>query len=311
MKKGAIGTVILFMTLIGLAYAEELVVVAGPHGGDLFLIGEKLSALLTDNELTIRMAPSDGDVESIASVIDGSADLAVVDSLRAYEASLGIGSLSGAKKKGLSAVAVVGLTVEHFILRGPIMDGEGITDFADKIIYIGADGDPSRHAALAILASVGVDSFSEAGQDWDPLTSAEMMIDGAIDGAIYSGAVPLAAVSHIASIMGDNVAFLDVPDGILAGMRKTWPVWFPFVIPEGTYQGMDEPYKTVARPILLVAARTLDKETIKRLLIRLFSDSNRETLLGLPYPISEPMSLTYCPIKLHPGAVEYFRQKGY
>jgi TRAP transporter TAXI family solute receptor len=311
MRTWTIGIIILFSLAIGSACAEELVLVAGPREGDLARIGERIAGMITNDKLVIRTAPSEDDQKSIEALRDGSADLAVVDSLCAYEASLGVGRFSSTKVKGLTAVAVVGLSVEHFMILTDLAAGGDLTDLQDKIIYVGPDGGSAGYTARTILASTGIGSFSEVGYDWDFSTAGELMIDGTIDGAIYQGGVPLDVVSYITSVMGDHVSFLEVPDDMLAQIRKSWPVWFPFVMPEGTYAGMARPYKTVAQPILLVAAKTLGVKTVRELLDRLFADENRVLLSTPPYPVTESMSPTYCPIRFHPGAAEYFKEKGY
>jgi hypothetical protein len=94
-------------------------------------------------------------------------------------------------------------------------------------------------------------------------------------------------------------------------MRAQWPIWFPYTVPEKTYPHMDKPYNTVARPIVLIAAQPLDRKTVEELLTNLFAEANSRTLPKLTFPITESMSFTYCPIKFHPGAADYFRQKGY
>jgi TRAP-type uncharacterized transport system substrate-binding protein len=138
-----------------------------------------------------------------------------------------------------------------------------------------------------------------------------LMIDGTFDGAVFSGIASLDPVSHLTSKMGGNIALLGVPDEILVSIRSQWPIWLPYVVPEKTYPAVDKPYETIARPILLVAAQHLDNATVKDLLSRLFEKAGDPSATGLPYPLTESMTLTYCPIKLHPGAADFFKERGH
>ncbi len=314
MKKGAFSLcILLILTYIGTGRAEELVLAVGSNGGDTARIGFTLAEILSDNSLTVKAVESAGDTESIARIVSGSADLAVVDSLSAYEAALGIGTFSPAKKGGVPAAAVVGLSVEHFLLAASIRDPKDITALSGKILYLGPGNDTEAHAAKIIIGASGVESFFEVGDDWDYDTAAELMVDGTFDGAVFSGIVPITAVSRLTSTMGAHLVLLTVPDDKLMAIRDRWPVWFPYVVAGNSYPAVDEPYETVARPILLLASQDLDKATVKAVLTRLYEDEKaggREPT-GLPYPLTESMTQTYCPIRLHPGAAEYFKEQGY
>jgi uncharacterized protein len=311
MKKWLLALCILLsLSCIGSAGAEELVLAVGPAGGDMARLGVSLASILSDAAMTVKAVESAGDPESIARIASGSADLAVVDSLSAYEAALGIGEFPSGKRGSAPAAAVVGFSVEHFVLIGSTKDQKDITALSGKILYLGPNNDPETNAARTIISALEIDSFFEVGTDWDYETAAELMIDGTFDGAVFSGVVPLKPVSRLTSAMGSHLVLLTIPDEKLITLRNRWPVWFPYVVPGGTYPGIDEPYETVARPILLLAAQGLDKARVKEVLSRLFERAGGPAATGLPAPLTESMTQAYCPIKLHPGAAEYFKERG-
>ncbi len=302
--------ILLLALAAGYVRAEELVLTVGPRGGDIARVGSALARIMSDKTTTVKTVESKGDTESIGGLLSGSADLAVVDSLSAYEASLGIGRFSDGRKKGTLAAAVVGLLVEHFIMVASAEDQKDITALSGKILYLGPKDDPETYAATILVSALGVASFYEVGLDWDYATAAELMVDGTFDGALFSGIAPVYPVSHVTSIMGPNVVLLEVSGENLARIRGQWPIWFPYVVPEGTYPSIDKPYETIARPILLLAAGSLDRATVDSLLTRLFDKANELSSAGLSYKISPSMTPAYCPIKFHPGAADYFKEHG-
>lgn len=312
MKKGLFSlTILLSLVCINTAGAEELVLAVGPRGGAMAHIGFTLARIVSDGSISVRAVESAGDAESIERIVAGSADLAVVDSLSAYEAALGIGSFSADGKGKAPAAAVVGLSVEHFLLAASIRDANDIGALSGKILYLGQGKSPGAEAAKVILGASGIESFYEVGADWDYDTAAELMLDGTFDGAVFSGVVPIDAVSRLTSRMGGHVVLLTIPDEKLIGIRDRWPIWFPYVVAGDTYPAVDRPYETIARPILLLAARGLDKARVKAVLTSLFKETGPTGTPGLPYPLTESMTRSYCPIRLHPGAAEYFKQGGY
>jgi TRAP transporter TAXI family solute receptor len=296
--------------VVGHACAEELILSAGPADSDTARIGSVLARIMSGDTAAVRMVESKDDTETIEALFSGSTDLAVVDSLSAYEASLGIGRFSAGRKKGLLAAAVVGLLVDHFLLATSAEDPEGVTALSGKMLYLGPDDDPDTYAARTIISSLGIASFYEVGFDWNYDTAAELMIDGTFDGAVFSGIVPVAPVSHVTSIMGRHVTLLQVSGEDLAKIRGQWPIWFPYVVAEKTYPSVDEAYETIARPILLLAAQKLDRKTVTALLVRLFSEPGNSEGAALSYKIDPSMTPAYCPIRLHPGAADYFKGHG-
>lgn len=312
MKVKLMCLVVLFLfALSGPVGAQELVLAVGPGGSDMAAMGSALAAILTGKTTTVRAVESAGDSESIARVVSGAADLAVVDSLSAYEAALGIGRFGPTNKAGAPAAAVVGLSVEHFLLVAPAENAADIGALSGKILYLGPDSDPGTHAAATILNASGIESFFEVGNDWDYDTAAELLIDGTFDGAVFSGAVPLDAVSHLVSTMGAHIILLGISNEKLVRIRDRWPIWFPYVVAGGSYPGIEKPYETIARPILLLAAEALENTTVESLLSGLFENPGVTPPVGLPAFPTESMTRTYCPIRIHPGAADYFRERGF
>jgi TRAP transporter TAXI family solute receptor len=302
--------ILLAILTTGTAQADELVLAVGSGTSDTARIGYALAGLLSGSGTTVTTLESGGDTGSIRRLLAGSADLAVVDSLSAYEAVVGAGNSPSAHRRGLLAAAVVGLSVEHFLLITSSGDRDDITALSGKIVYLGPDGDPGTRAARTIITFSGIESFFEAGTNWSYGTAAELMIDGSFDGAAFSGIMPLSPVSHVTSAMRGHIVLLGIPDGELTDLRGRWPVWFPYTVPEGTYAAVDDPYETIARPILLLAAQGLETKTVTGLLSRLFEKAADPASTGLPYPLDESMTITYCPLKLHPGAADYFADHG-
>lgn len=284
---------------------SELTLVSGPEGSYLWELGNHISSVLNSkgdtDSFKVRFLTTGSDEESIRRLFatSGPANIAVVDSITAYMVEEGIGEFAGGPTCEISAIAVVGLEVEHFVLIDTLVEGGDIMDFTEKLIYLGREGDYRRDVSITLLNSVGVDTFFEAGSEWDYDTVAELMVDGSVDGAVFSGTPTVDAVYHLKKVMGDGLVLLEVPDALLSQMRMILPVWSPYIIAPNTYPGQKGPVLTIARPIVLVVSKALDDKTVKMLLEGYFSEID-----------SLNTNFNYNTRGFHPGAVEFFEERG-
>ncbi|MBN1571727.1 MAG: TAXI family TRAP transporter solute-binding subunit [Deltaproteobacteria bacterium] len=309
---------LLFVLIISLVSAsEELKMVCGPKNSDMWKLSNHIGSALTEVKISskgggpdVQLISSSGPYESIKMLFSHDSNLAIVDALSAYEATSGVGRFSKLLRRDVLALAVLGLEVEHFVLVSAKSEKNNVLDMTEKMIYLGRKGDYRRYGAYVSLKSLGVENFHEGGNEWDYETSAELMIDGSIDGAVYFGIPPVKAVQDIKKVMGSSLVILSVDDSAVSELRGSSPIWFSHTIAANKYPKQKEPVVTVAKPILLVSTRSLNKKTAKALLSDLFDAKSMEYLNSVNLPIDAQMSQRYKVIEYHPGAVEFFKSGG-
>lgn len=317
MKKAFFFTLLFIFTVPLVSASEELKMVSGPKNSDLWRISNYVGSALTEAKVSskgggpdVRLMPSSGPYESIKKLFSHTAEVAVVDALSAYEATSGAGRFSKLLRRDVLALAVLGLEVEHFVLVSAKSESNDVSDMAEKMVYLGRRGDYRRYGAYVSLKSTGIENFYEGGVEWDYDTSAEMMIDGSIDGAVYFGTPPVKAVQDIKKIMGSALVILSVDESKISEMRGSYPIWFSYTIAANKYPKQKEPILTLAKPVLLVSTRSLNKKTAKSLLSSLFDTKSLEYLNSVDLPIDAQMSRKYKVIEYHPGAEEFYKDGG-
>lgn len=308
MKKGLICSVVLILALTFVSEAEELKMICGPKNSDIWELSNHLTSALTKARknsngsiVDVRLVSSSGPYESIRRLFSHDSDVAVVDALTAYEASKGLGGFSDLLRRDVLALAVIGLEVNHFVLVSSKAANNDISDFNEKMLYLGRRGDYRRHGAFVSLKSCGIETVFEGGSEWDYDTSAELMIDGSIDGAVYIGIPPVKAVSDLRKVMGNALVIFTIDDAKVSEMREFFPVWFSHTIPARTYARQEEPILAVARPILLVATKSLDKKRAEGLVSGIFDGECAGHLISVGHPVNIEMSRKYRIIEYHPG----------
>lgn len=286
--------------------------ISGPKNSDIWKLSNHVaSALIKSKEnsnkggVDVRLVSSSGPYESIKRLFSHDSDVAVVDALSAYDASTGKGLFSDLLRRDILALAVLGLEVEHFVLVSSKTEKNDISDIAEKMLYLGRKGDYRRYGAFVSLKACGIETFFEGGAEWDYNTSAELMIDGSIDGAVYIGIPPIKSVSDLKKIMGNALIILTINDSKISEIREFIPVWFPHTIPAKTYTKQDVPILTIAKPILLVSTKSLDKKRADSLVSSLFNEESVGYLDSVGHPVNVEMSRKYKVIKYHPGVREF------
>ena len=313
MKKLFLFTIILTLAVTLVSTADELKIICGPKNSDLWKLSNHVTSALTEAKIgsrkggvDVRLISSSGPYESIKMLYSHNADFAVVDALSAYNASKGKGRFSDLLRRDIVALAVMGLEVEHYVLMSSTLTENDLTAITEKMLYLGKRGDYRRHAASMSLKTFGVETFYDGGIEWDYGTSAELMLDGSIDGAVYMGIPPIEAVTYLKKIMGNTLIILNVDYSAITKMQGFFPVWFPYTISANTYPKQGKPIITVAKPILLVTTRSFNKKTAKGLVSSLFDKKSTEYLSSVNFPITEEMSHKYKILEYHPGANEFF-----
>jgi TRAP transporter TAXI family solute receptor len=312
MKKGLFLALILILAVTFVSEAEELKMICGPKGSDIWELSNHITSALTRARKNsnrsiadVRLVSSSGPYESIRRLFSRDSDVAVVDALTAYEASRGLGGFSDLVRRDVLALAVLGLEVDHFVLVSSKAANNDISDFNEKMLYLGKRGDYRRHGAFVSLKSCGIETVFEGGSEWDYDTSTELMIDGSIDGAVYIGIPPVKAVSDLRKVMGNALVIFTIDEAKILEMREFFPVWFSHTIPARTYARQNEPIITVARPILLVATKSLDKKRAEGLVSSIFDGECAGHLTSVGHPVSLEMSRKYRVIEYHPGVREF------
>ncbi len=313
MKKLFLFTLLFLLTISFVSASEELKMVCGPKNSDMWKLSNHISSALTEVKVgskrggpDVRLISSSGPYESIKTLFSQTSDVAVIDALSAYEATSGKGRFSELLRRDVLALAVVGLEVEHFVLVSSKSEKNDVSDMTEKMVYLGRRGDYRRYGAYVSLKSLGVENFHEGGAEWNYDTSAELMIDGSIDGAVYFGIPPVKAVNDIKKIMGGALVILSVDESKISEMRKSYPVWFSYTVAANKYPKQKEPIVTLAKPVLLVSTRSLNKKTARGLLSCLFNAKSVEYLNSVQLPIDAQMSRRYKVIEYHPGAEEFY-----
>jgi uncharacterized protein len=282
----------------------DLTLATGNPGGVFHRYGDALAAVL-NRRLTgviARTRATDASVENVRLVASGGADLGFSLADTAADAVRGTGSFD--RPRRLTALA---RTYDSFVQLVVRADStvEDLRDLRGRRVGLGAPGSGTRVVARRILAEAGLgtDAVRVASESLEQ--SAASLRDRRIAAFFFVSGVPNSAVAALAA----DVPIRLVPlDRWVPGMVDTYgPEYGPGPIPASTY---DVPgIETVSVKNYVLADPAMPVELAYAITRVMFEAQPQIAALapGVRQP-SLGAAIFTSPVRLHPGAVRYYRQ---
>lgn len=294
----------------GSAQAQtNLSIATGGTGGTYYPLGGGLAELIsTEIEGYKAVAEVTGaSVENMGLVHRRDSDLAIALADTVHQAYHGGERFNGNRLDVLAIASLYPNAVQIVTLAD-----SGITSLADlagKRVSVGAPGSGTEVNAKALLESNGM-SF----EDFDVRSlnfneSADALRDGDIDAGFWSVGPPTSSIVSLANTR--DISLLSLSAEEVANAREAVPVFAPYKLRAGIYEGLEAPTSTIGIPNVLTVNSGMSDDLaykVTRLLFEKVED------LRAIHPAADDttveFSLESTPIPLHPGAVRYYEEVG-
>jgi len=263
-------------------------------------------------KLRITAETSSGFVENIRLVGRGETELALTGGPDVFNALRSTGQYKGEPAySDIRGLAVTYTSAISWNARDGIAKVE---DLAGKTVSVGPPGSALSSVGELILDAYGLkDKVKILRLSFDE--SARAYVDGTID-AFVGGPPPYPAVMQAGAQKKINILSVD-----LEHIRKmqAWAPVVPYTIPAKSYDWMDKEALTIGFLGYLIANKSVSDEAVYELLKVNLSPAGVEYLKGnhkvwrmweTPDYIARDGAFANEGLKLHPGAVRYWKEKG-
>jgi len=294
----------------GAAQAEtNLSIATGGTGGTYYPLGGGLAELIS-NEIDGYKAVAEvtgASVENMGLVHRQDSDLAIALADTVHQAYHGGDRFNG-NKLDVAAIASLYPNAVQIVT----LADSGITslsDLAGKRVSVGAPGSGTEVNAKALLESNGLSfgDFDERSLNFNE--SADAIRDGDIDAAFWSVGPPTSSIVSLATTR--DIALVSLSEQEVANAREAVPVFAPYQLRAGIYEGLDAPTNTIGIPNVLTVNTAMSEELAYQITKLLFE---KEEDLRAIHPAANDttveFSLGSTPIPLHPGAIRYYEEIG-
>jgi len=310
MKRAMIAT-ILALTLAGPAAAQQqLSVATGGTGGVYFPIGGGIAELInTHIEGYQAVAEVTGaSVENMGLISRGDSDLALALSDTVYQAFTGTGAFEGRQLPELRALASVYPNAVQIVA---LADSgiTGLEDLRGKRVSVGAPGSGTEVNASTILAENGITDADFTAQRLNFNETADALRDGTIDAGFWSVGPPTSSILNLAATRA--ITLIPLSEEEIGRAQEAEPVFAPYTLAAGIYDGVDAAVPTISIPNALVVSADMDEELAYQITRTIFEFVDE---LRAIHPAANDTTVEFTmastPIPLHPGALRYFEEIG-
>jgi len=290
-------------------------------GGTYYPVGVAISTLTKvklepKQKLGMSAISSAGSGENVKLLRDGEAQFAIMQGLYGYYARTGTGPIeSEGPQENLRSVSMLWQNVEHFVIRSEFAETGSIEDMAalkGKTMALGSQNSGTIGSNRTILSGFGID----IDNDYDLLyggygPAAEAVQNGQAAGMGTPAGVPVSAVTQLFSTAGDDVTLLSFSPEQIVTANGDRDLWTEYLIPGGTYPGLDEDVTTIAQPNFLATSADLPEEDVYEITKTMYENL---AFLQAIHPATKAMALEKAiaglPLPLHPGALRYYEEAG-
>ncbi|PAU78317.1 TAXI family TRAP transporter solute-binding subunit [Halomonas salipaludis] len=291
-----------------LAAAQQLSIATGGTGGVYYPIGGGFAEMINDHiegaDATAEVTGAS--VENMGLIMRGDADLALALADTVYQAYNGTGDFEQRQIENIRALASVYPNAVQLVTLAE-SDIESLADLEGKRVSVGAPGSGTELNARALLEANGMsyDDFNPQRLNFNE--TADAIRDGDIDAGFWSVGPPTSSILNLAATR--DIRLIGFSDEEIANAQEDEPVFAPYELAAGMYDGMDEAVQTIGIPNVLVVNSDMDEELAYELTKLLFEHTDE---LIAVHPAANDTTIEFTmestPVPLHPGAIRYFEE---
>ncbi|MCC2113502.1 MAG: TAXI family TRAP transporter solute-binding subunit, partial [Hyphomicrobiales bacterium] len=306
------------MVPAGPAAAEDAnyILATASTGGTYYPVGVALATLTKvklqpKHKIGMSAINSAGSGENVRLLREKEAQFAILQGLYGYYAATGTGPIEAdGKQTHLRSITMLWQNVEQIIAAADMAKTGTVDDLMAMKggkAAMGKKNSGTIGSNRTILGNLGIDidnDFELVYAGYGP--SAEALQNGQVSVISTPAGVPTGAVTKLFASAGSSVKALSFTDAQAEKANGGMGLWTRYVIPAGTYPGLDTDWETIAQPNFLAVHADVPEEHVY-----LFTKTVYENLpfLQAIHPATKAMALEKAlaglPMPLHPGAARY------
>ena len=251
-----------------------------------------------------------GSVENVRAVADGTLDMALSQADVAYYAYFGKNIFADEPPmKGLRAIANLYPELVHLVAR-PDADIHSVADLRGKRVSLGEEASGTRVIARDILDAYGLGE-SDVDADYNTLGKAsDRLLAGDLDAFFMVGGYPLSAIADAAE--AGDITLVPIAGAEADRILKEHMFFTAAIVPAGAYSGVQET-QTVSIGAQLIVSAALNDDLVYQITQALWHPTNR-ALLDSGHPdgvrIRIESAVEGIAVPVHRGAARYYEEMG-
>ena len=291
----------------------RLSIATGNTGGVYYPYGGGLARVISQSvpHVDATAEVTNASVDNLKLIQLGKADIAFVLTDTLDDAIHGRGPFSKAPVQARTLAVLYPNYTQVATIEGKNINR--LADLRGHVVSTGSPGSGTEVIAFRVLRAAGLDPDKDIRkQSMSVNASVDALKDGKIDAFFWSGGLPTASLLDLASTVGITAKLIP-NDEVLPTLREQYTpgLYFPLVIPKGTYQGVNEDSGSVGVANALVVENTMSDDLAYELTKVLFE---KKAELAAIHPEAKKLDLATAvaasPAAFHPGAIRFYKEHG-
>jgi len=294
--------------------AQQLAIATGTTGGVYYPLGGALANYLSRDipGMSATVEVTGGSTANLQLLGAGRVGMVLAQVDASVDAIRGAGPFRG---RVVPARAIAVLYTNR--MQVVTVASTGIRSMADlkgKRISTGAPGSATELFALRLVEAAGLDIGRDfrARERLSPAESTNAIRDGKLDAYFFVSGVPTSAITDLAATPGVQIVLIDHADLHQKITEKNGPVYFPEVIPAGTYPGQQTENRQLSVGNIMAVREDMPAELVTSILrvtwnhredwARVHAEARNFKLEG--------QKTAAAGIPWHPAAIAFWREQG-
>lgn len=193
------------------------------------------------------------------------------------------------------------------------LKGSGINtiyDIKGKHVSVGAPASGTEFKTDLIFKALGISYNDFRVHRLSFTETANALKDRTIDVGIWDVAAPTSSIMDLA--VTRDIVLIPFSDEDMQKIIDAYPFYSPFVLPADSYRGVDYPVSNPSVWNSVLCNADLPDDLVYQLVKAVFEHQDYLKMIHPFAAYSTPENaMVATPIPLHPGAVKYYKEKGY
>jgi hypothetical protein len=264
----ALGAAALAAPAVARAQSSQMAIATGTTGGVYYPLGGALANYLSRGiqGMSATAEVTAGSVANLQLLGANRAGIVFCQVDAAVDAIRGAGPFRG-RVVPARAIAVL-YTNRMQVVTTAATGIRSMADLKGKRISTGAPQSATELFAFRLIAAAGLDVQRDfrARERLSPAESTNAIRDGKLDAYFFVSGVPTSAVTDLGATPGTQLHLVDHDAQLDAIVREHGPVYFPEVIPAGTYPGQTTPNRQLSVANILAVREDMPAELVTNIL---------------------------------------------
>lgn len=187
---------------------------------------------------------------------------------------------------------------------------KNVADLKGRNVVMGDRGSGSWFNAIQILTAYGLNESDVKPSATKLAQAAEMMKNGQVDAAFWTGGAPTGAITDLATT--NDIYIVPISGTARDSLMNVSSFYAKYTLPANTYRGLTSPTETVTVMSMLVVNKDVTTDEVYTLCKAMYDSNN--AINKYPHAVAKNITKTNAligmSVPLHPGAKKYFDEQG-